>query len=442
MRRFQRAIAAAALIAATLGAALVCDTALTWLCLVPWMIVIRRTGLLCCVAVGGLTGVFRLTVVLGPLLAVADRPWAAWVVGAAYLAVAHGVFAAGAFWCVRLRHPLLAAGLTGAIVWLLDLWLCLGPLPACQFTTAYAIAGSNAGLGLARWIGPLAVGLPVGALACVTSGIISTKRGCVGVLALAAALLLADLVPPRGAEAGTRIVRIACVPTPSLPGELQRADALEADLIILPENVAKRYPLKPAKSDDLQLEPLLDTIAGFRHQTPTLLGVVERGPDDYRNAVLLYANGQEATVDKRRGIPGCEIAAFSDWPIARSVVSLLVPVTSKIRLRQGRSRTLDTGSLRVSANVCFDHSCLSTWRAWGADDQFDSDLLVCVARLYRLSGGARWECVLSRRARRLHAVNLGRPLVYVSDLGSELDLPDGQWYVSTCRDLHTWEVRL
>ncbi len=430
LRRFSRQILEGLTVAIVMSLPLVVGTSLSAFIFTPWMVQVSSKGWAFVFGVGGTIGGTRALIVLGPMLGIHERPVMALAVSAAYSFVMHAVWAVALRALLKLDSVVVQAVGAGFLVFLLDVSLCRGELPLCQLTTAYALAGSDLFLKLFHLVDACWLAFPAGIISflCFYSFSRFGRRWLVGAIVVFVPIVsVVDCLHIRGETDAGVTLRVLAIPNPVRSAAWEVAAAKTPDLIVLPEYAVAASPLEPSGSNEISLRSLKQLSLGVQGAL-VLSGYSEKADAGYRNAVLFLDEDRMRIKDKRRAIPGVEAPVFSGWPVLGALAQRVFPIEVAIQTDTREGKLFETGKHQFAACVCFDHSCTIPHRSWGVARADKPELLICVGKLDGLGRLASWEQPLSRRARRVHAATFRCPLLYVTDLGSEVVYPDGRVY--------------
>lgn len=410
-----------------------------WSCLsaimfVPWFTAIRliaeRRAAWASVAIGGfLLGVIRSLVVCGGALSLVPSPLLVGLVICALLGLIHAVWSVALLAGMRLQ-PAFTFAITALLVPTLD-WAITRPgfVAVPYITTAFASADTPF-LWTVAWAGPVGLALFVGLLNAPAA--LSGRGAAVAIIAALLAVLSSRLIAPTDTST-TRTLRIGAYRG---VWALKRA-APTLELVVVPESSAVDELGVVEDEDTVSLDTLRRVHDALPSRPTLVAGVILNlgdNPDDYRNSVLVRSgSGEETWRDKRIPAPGGEGVPLANLPIIGQILRRAAGVEGRMFTIMDPEPPARHGDVRFATAVCFEHALLEprlAWRRYSAD----VDLLICVGRIASLHEFAVTELRLSRRARRLHAVLFGAPVVYVSDVCVEIVDPSGEVTTATYTD--------
>jgi len=240
---------------------------------------------------------------------------------------------------------------------------------------------------------------------------------------------------------------------------VRRAVALrDADLIVLPENAM--YARSPLAAPSAWLAPTAveQFLRDHDNHAPIVGGVTvdvyEQG-DSFPikvSAWVLAANYQSVMRDKLIFAPVGESPPFDGWPVMGRIGQWIGGDLPIIVTEDPRATLTITPEIEANLCFCFEYLIPGIWTHRSATTS--SDLQLCLADVSAF-GYSKIERLQNQAARRLRAVELRTPFLFVADGGSELydrigvlkeqmtpDMESSIWNVQVASERSRWTLIL
>ncbi len=387
-------------------------------------------------AAGGFAiGAGRAVVVLGWAAAAAERPLLVAAVVAAWVGLIHAM--AAVLTVVPMSSRWLAARLFAvAAVPALDWALCRTvPIPIPYLTSVIALSAAADARVLSA-LGWLGIAIVAGATGVTLAALL--RNGWTGTtLAVAVwglvVAVLAGCQPLTGSAGGTNLNLLAFRSGTDLRRWIKSRQLapLPPDLVVLPEEevVLSSRPGTAARTETSANIADLDDLRKRYPNTRVVSGVLielEECDGCYRNSILIRDEaGRDHFRDKTIPFPGGERVPFQTVPFLGDAMRHIFGVSGTMVTITPDRRPILLGSLRLATAVCFEHTLLEPFTAWGVS-RGEVDLLIAVASLESLGDDAYVDICFTDPIRRLHAAVLAAPIVYVTDIGVGYTTPSGR----------------
>lgn len=192
----------------------------------------------------------------------------------------------------------------------------------------------------------------------------------------------------------------------------------DAEIIVLPENALNESSESRAIPERPDTAEIQNALLKAQSKTVVLAGVTSGAENRYKVSAWAVQTGREpAKRDKLILAPIGECAPFAGWPWADRVGKWITGNPVEF-VADNTNATIPLGSsLQANLCFCFEYLIPGIWAH--RSSATPADMQVCVADLSYFGYDAI-ERVQHRQARRLRAIELRTPFLFVANGGSEL----------------------